>query len=537
MSSLGSTPPVRQVPNCEDIGAIDAFRKVLISTNFTSDGIRQHLGEDAVQALSRDQATPALRALEHHQRAGTWTGLSTLILLFILARPVPEELFQRTVLQADLAQWVALGLVQNGDDGHIQSTVDLDLHAADDGLELWVAADLTAFQRPEAPLPHDYVLGIGGASLTLAQITERRPVRRAVDIGTGCGVQVFHLLGHADHVVATDLCPRALAFARFNLLLNAPMLGLDPHHLEKRVDLRQGSLLEPIAREEFDLVVTNPPFVITPRNGEQAENARYTYRDGGRSGDLLVAELLGELDTIMAPGATAHLLANWEIPRSQGTDRWSHRLESWVSPTLDVWGIQRDVQTPQLYAETWLRDAAEHRDRAAYEAAYAAYLDDFAERDVEAVGFGYVRLEKPREAREPRRVWESLAHPLQQPIAQVTAATMQRWDVVDALEQRWVDLHLKVADDVTEERHLRPGAEDPSLIVLRQGSGLQRSVVLTSATAGLVGACDGELSVRQIVVALGDLLGWVGPAEESEEGQAVLKETRHLLINGFLYAQ
>jgi len=65
------------------------------------------------------------------------------------------------------------------------------------------------------------VLGIGHASLTLAQITERTPVKRALDVGTGCGIQTFHLLAHAEHVTATDISERALAFARFNLLLNA----------------------------------------------------------------------------------------------------------------------------------------------------------------------------------------------------------------------------------------------------------------------------------------------------------------------------
>ena len=103
-----------------------------------------------------------------------------------------------------------------------------------------------AHQRPGV-LRKDHVLGIGQASLTLAQITERTPVARALDVGTGCGIQTFHLLAHADHVTATDISSRALAFARFNLLLNAPALKLDPQNLEARVSLRQGSLLDPVA--------------------------------------------------------------------------------------------------------------------------------------------------------------------------------------------------------------------------------------------------------------------------------------------------
>ena len=69
------------------------------------------------------------------------------------------------------------------------------------------------------PLPPDHVLGVGPASMTVAQWTPRRRVGRALDLGTGCGVQALHLAGHSGTVVATDLSERALAFARFTTAL------------------------------------------------------------------------------------------------------------------------------------------------------------------------------------------------------------------------------------------------------------------------------------------------------------------------------
>lgn len=575
MRTTSAFSQVAGAPRSDDLSAIRAFREVLESADFTADGVRRHLGDSAVEALSRDQAAPALLALDRHRSTGTWDGVCALIELFILARSVSVQEVKRVLPQIELDQWMDLGLVeavlglsspgedtvqdggltQNVSQGWVRSVVDLDLHAADSGLELWVAADLTAFQRPGAALRHDYVLGIGGASLTLAQITERPQVQRALDIGTGCGVQLFHLLQHCRHVVATDLSERALAFTRFNLVLNAPALGLDPEHLEDRVELRQGSLLEPVAGDQFNLVVTNPPFVITPRSPGETEAERYIYRDGGRPGDRLVADLVGQLDTVMTTGAVAHLLANWEVPATrqefdgtgsqngasfqngaggQDGQGWQDRVAAWIPEALDAWVIQRETQSPETYAETWLRDASEHLDRDSYESAYRAYLEDFAARNVAAVGFGYVRLQKPGGSRQRRRRFEELTHPFQQPIAPVTAEVVQRQDVLNVLGQRWTDLHLVVPEHVTEERHLRPGAADPSVILLRQGAGLQRTNVLTSNTAGLVGACDGELSVRQIVTALGALLGWEQPAEESVEGKAVLEEARHLLMDGFL---
>jgi SAM-dependent methyltransferase len=61
-------------------------------------------------------------------------------------------------------------------------------------------------------------------------------VRSALDIGTGCGIQAFHLAQHVENVVGTDISERCLEFARFNAVLN-----------DIEVELRQGSLLSPVA--------------------------------------------------------------------------------------------------------------------------------------------------------------------------------------------------------------------------------------------------------------------------------------------------
>lgn len=430
----------------------------------------------------------------------------------------------------------------------VRSAVDLRPYATDSSAELYVASDLGAFQRPGV-LRHDHVLGIGGASLTLVQSTPRRPVGTALDLGTGCGIQTFHLLAHARHVTATDISDRALATARFNLILNAEALDVDPWDLPARVSLERGSLLEPVADRRFDMVVSNPPFVITPRSPDEHAEDRFTYRDGGLPGDRLVRELLGALPTVLNPGATAHLLANWEIPRDpheEPSTTWSRGPASWVPPGTGAWLVQREVQDPCEYAETWLRDASQQRDVADYERAYAAYLDDFDSRDVAAVGFGMVWLYRPGEETPDiaPRIFETVPHPIQQPIAPALAAEWERMlrmarDEADHgargpaaasdTDPAWLARHYTVAQDVTEERHGTPGAPDPALILLRQGAGLRRSVILSSEAAGFAGVCDGELSAGQILTALGSLLGWQdGPAPQ------LLREIKGLITHGFL---
>jgi hypothetical protein len=89
---------------------------------------------------------------------------------------------------------------------------------------------------------------------------------------------------------------------------------------------------------------------------------------------------------------------------------------------------------------------------------------------------------------------------------------------------------LVVAPDVTEERYGTPGAADPQVVLLRQGGGLHRAVRADTALAGLVGACDGELSVGQVLGALGILLE--EPVEALRE--RLLPAVRTLVADGLL---
>ena len=566
---------VPDAPRSDDAALVAALRADLAAAGFTVDRVTELVGPEAMSAWSRDQAVPARRAL--CERGSQDPALSTLTAFFLLGDPVRSSALDAALHTVGASGLVRLGLVEGtseptstgggtgadsgagtgaGADPLLSAAMDLRPYATDSSEELWVASDLGAFQRPGV-LRHDHVLGIGGASTTLVQSTPRRPVATALDLGTGCGIQTFHLLAHAEHVTATDISERALATTRFNLVLNAPALGLDPEHPEDRVRLDLGSMLEPVAGRHFDMVVSNPPFVITPRTPQETDAERFTYRDGGLPGDRIVRDLLAELPSVLAPGGTAHLLANWEIPRDpQGEPEstWSRGPESWIPTGTGAWVIQRELQDPCEYAETWLQDASQQRDPQAFDRAYAAYLDDFASRDVAAIGFGMVWLQRPEDTErtvsgtvEPGRaassslprIFETVPHPIQQPIAPALAAEWERTvrlgrEAADAQsgaagQPAWLERRLTVAPDVTEERHGTPGAEDPSLILLRQGAGLRRTVILSSEAAGFAGVCDGELSAQQILTALGVLLGWEkGPSEQ------LVAEIAGLIAHGFL---
>ncbi|MDR7082614.1 methylase of polypeptide subunit release factors [Arthrobacter ginsengisoli] len=531
--TAGNTP---DAPRSDLPGQLESLAADLRSIGYTVDGVAELLGAAAHGALSRDQLVPALIVTETASSGEpTTAALAAVVRFWLLAEPQSAATLDAALPGIRTAGLLELGLVEPAAEGLVQAKVDLRPYGwekNDDGsggAELWVASDLAAHQRPGV-LRHDHVLGIGQASTTLVQVTTRRHVARALDLGTGCGIQTFHLLHHAEHVTATDISGRALAFTRFNLLLNAGQLHLDALDLEARVSLRRGSLLDPVAGEEFELVVSNPPFVITPRSPGEAAADQFTYRDGGLPGDDIVAALVRALPSVLTPAGTAQLLGNWEIPAGGA---WDERPRGWASPDADVWFIQREQVSPEQYAETWLQDASEARDRRLYQDSYAAYLDDFASRHVEAIGFGMIWLRRPANGARPvLRRFEEITYPIEQPVGPHLGAALERADWLAAHDLSAA--HLLVAEDVTEERHQRPGAEHPGVILLRQGAGLRRTNLLSTELAGFVSACDGDLSVGQIIGALEALLGGGEDWDSGTFRSGLLTEVGNLVRDGFL---
>lgn len=485
-----------------------ALRADLTAARYTTDRLTELLGPVAAGALHREQPLPALRAL-----AGSADPAATLARLFVLGCPEPEATVQAALPRTGASGLVRAGLARSDGAGALVARCDLRPYG-DEHRDWWVASDLTEVALGTV-LPTDHVLGIGGASTTLASWTPRPRVSRALDLGTGCGVQALHLLGHADRVCATDLSERALGYARFTAGLN----GLD-------LDLRAGSLLEPVAGETFDLIVSNPPFVITPRHPDLP---RFEYRDGGQAGDAITAGLVRSVGEHLTPGGIAQFLGNWEL--TPGHD-WAEKVAGWLEGTgLDAWVVQREVQDPAEYAETWARDGGHQPGTAEFQDWYAAWLDDFAHRGVTGIGFGVLTLQRPRAERAPFRDLVEVRHPVAAPTGPAVLAGLQaRTWLAEHTDDDVLDTAWSVAGDVTEERIGAPGADDPALIQLRQGGGLRLVHPLDTVAAGLVGACDGDLTARQLLSGIAVLTEQ--PLEELTTG--VLPTLRALVADGLL---
>ncbi|NDO90577.1 DUF7059 domain-containing protein [Cellulosimicrobium composti] len=526
----GPTPPGAGLAPADLAAAAATLRDDLAEAGFTVDGVERVLGPVAAAALHREQAVPARRALR--DRHGD--PAAVLATLFLLGGEVPRRALDAALARTGADGARRLGLVEAagaGDDDAVRAVVDLRPYAASDAagpVTWWLSSDLGELATGRRLAP-DHVLGAGGASLTLAQVTVRTPVGRVLDLGTGCGIQALHAARHSRAVVATDISRRALGFAAFNAALDAPVPADGEHGAA--VELREGSMLEPVAGERFDLVVSNPPFVITPRAAGGAL-PEYEYRDGGRAGDDVVRDLVTGVGAVLAPGGVAQLLGNWEHRRGVP---WDERVGAWLEEAgLDGWVVQREVQDPAQYAETWIRDGGTtpEREPDAWAAAYGAWLDDFATRDVEGVGFGIVTLRRPLDGGRPTlRRLEERTGSVRQPLGGHLAASLAAHDWLAARDDAALAAErLAVAADVTEERFHAPGAPDPTVVLLRQGDGLGRAVQASTGLAALVGASDGELTVGQLVGAIAAL--FEVPADDL--AGELLPAVRGLVRDGFL---
>jgi hypothetical protein len=485
-------------------------RDAFLAADYTTSGVEALLGPVAMAALARGETVPARRAC-----AGG-SPLETLVRLFLLQLTVPQGAAS-AALPTDAAD---LGFVATDTDG-TRAALDVRPYGEDGGPGAsgedpevggyaaplwWVVSDLgTGLDGVERRLPDDHVLGVGGASTMLAQLTPRAAVATAVDIGTGCGVQALHASRHSDRAVATDISSRALRLAALTMSLS----GVD-------VDLRHGSLLDPIADQQVDLIVSNPPFVVSPAG-------RHTYRDGGQPLDSVCARIVHEAPKLLTPKGDLVLLANWV--HIAGGD-WRDRVGAWLPRHgVDALVVQREVLDPAEYVAMWLRDSGESADLQAYD----AWLQALEEAHVDGVGMGFVRLRRTDAA--ARSLLIDWPHPVEQPLAPHLTSWLDRraW-LADRNDDQLLAATVHAARDVVQEQVGQPGAEDPEHVILRRLGGLRPAVRVDTATAALVGASEGTLPMVALVAAVATVLGEDPDALQ----ERLLPEVRDLIDQGVL---
>ncbi|MEL4358307.1 MULTISPECIES: methyltransferase [unclassified Luteococcus] len=517
------------------------LRTALLAADYTIDAVINRIGETGQEGLGRNSTIPALDVL-----GDATDPQAALIKLWPLQQEVPLAAVRAalgastgvapeaitgqgasTGSAAVTGQSVFDALVEAGilrlDGQVVRALVDIRPFGADEDLPQaaatqgplagWVVSDLTpGLDQVTTRTRPDYVLGVSPASTSLAQMTMRTTIGSALDLGTGCGVQSLHLARHAERVVATDINPRALELAGLTAQLNQ----LD-------VDLRDGSLYEPVAGERFDLIVTNPPYVMSPPT---TDGERLVYREGSFAGDGLVEAVVKGAPAHLNPGGSLQVLCNWAILDGQP---WEERVAGWAEGSgCDLWVVERERLDIYHYIEVWLTDAG-LAGSPEWQPRYREWIEYFKGLGIVGVGMGWITLTRSERPTPDIQV-ESWPHAIAQPVgpalaehqACVTHALLSDGQI---LAQRW-----KLAEHVTQETLGQPGAADPQHIVLRSAAGLRRAMEVDTALGGVLGACDGELTLGQITAAIAMIL----EVDEAALVGSVMPGIREALRDGLL---
>ncbi|WP_111765091.1 DUF7059 domain-containing protein [Nakamurella deserti] len=481
----------------------------LRAAGYDTSGVLERLGGSAHRALARGEKVPARRA------TADGSPLSTLIRVFLLGGAVDRAAMQRVLTTTGVDAAVAEGVLE-ADGDRVRPGMDLRPYGDDDH-EYLVLSDLDSDVRP-GPVRPDHVLGIGAASLSLVRATVRERVGSVLDLGTGCGVQALHCYHHTDRLTATDTSDRALRLAAATARMNG-----------QTWDLRQGSLFDPVGDERFDLIVSNPPFVISA--GEQ----RFSYRDSGVAGDGLVRSLVERIPQHLNPGGTAQLLANWMV-HDEGD--WRTRVGSWVAGTgLDAWVVQRELADPVEYVALWLKDAGETGRGDADDAAAEAWLDYFERERVTGIGMGLITLRRPAvdtAGVRPDVVLDEITGAGEEISGDEAAAFLARRDWLRATDDAGLlatRLALSPAS-LLEERSL-PGQDGWTTVyrVLRRVGGPAATLQLDEWTQGLLAGCRGQVPLGMLV----DLFAGAHGFDPAALTEAVVPAVRHAVTRGLLH--
>jgi len=473
------------------------LRELCRDAGYTEEGLLAVFGPVGLPALR----TPELPHFLYLTREGR--RLDTLVRLFLLGVTAPRTVVLSTLGTELLEACGRWGLLESRGDT-VVARVRLTPFRG-----LLLAVDQPG--HPEIARRPDQVMGITGSTAVLANFAIRRPARRTLDLGTGCGVQALLASSHSERVTATDCNPRALAFARFNAALNN----------QSNICFIQGDAFQPVRARTFDLIVVNPPFAVSPW-------PRYLYRDSGQPGDQFCEQLVRQAPAFLNEGGFFQMTLDW-VERA-GED-WKQRLSSWFEDSgCDAWVLRLDRETAASYAYVWIRDT-EPGDPAEAGRLYDEWVQYFERERIEAISTGVIAMRR-RSGRNWVRMDEAPGG-LQRSAGEWVELGFRLRDYLEATgDQELLDARLRVAPQarLIEECQVQQQRWQPTVTRIQLTAGLEWEGRLDARLRGLLARMDGRRPLRDLLIHLAVELG----ATPEQLIRAALPLLRDLLLRGFL---
>lgn len=469
---MQASPPPRFQNDADFERLRDLFRRI----NYTEKGIQEAFGAHGSQ--------PARTLTVQMQRTSRGTPRDTIIRLLLLGALVEIESLAAAIHPMTPDGWKEAGLV----DIH-GSTIEPLVHLAPQR-GLWLAADRPKKTAGAVDVAPDYVMGVARSSGLLDTYTIRRPSRATLDVGTGCGYQALRAASHSNRILATDANPRALEYARFNSRLNG----------EAAVETALGDLFAPAEGQTFDLIVTNPPFVMSPRSS-------YIYRDSGLTGDQIIERIVRQAPAHLNDGGFCQILCNWAHLKGQD---WRDRLRSWFEGSgCDAWVLRSETFDAAGYASFWINHTVgPEADRPG--GLFDEWLAYYHKNGIEAVSAGLIVMRRRASGSNWVRIDDEPPHQSGD-CGEHVLRGFAAWDYLSSLKEPsdMLTARFRLAPDCRATLELEPGdkgwVQEGARLRLSSGMGYEGGT--DPHTMNLMVRCDGQRTLRELSDEMAATLG------------------------------
>ena len=446
----------------------EEFRRLLTcfeDAGYVEANIRKHLG---VAELPSRQLRNWPRLMD---RTADPTLLNSLLRWFWLGRPQTEAQVTPSVPGDFLALLVKSGLLLREADEFTPTSMLLPSNG------FLVAADFPrAIERGE----QEMVLWPNPTSKFLARFAIPRHSRATLDLGTGSGILSLGAARFSDTVVATDLNQRAITFAAFNAEWN----GVE------NIEFLTGDCFSPLGNRRFDLILSNPPFFITPQQD-------YLFCDNSMELDGLCRRLVKEAPEFLNEGGYMQMLCEWAQVSGQP---WEERVAEWLDGTgCDAWVMKGLTQDPGEYAQHRIRENFSSSEDDA--SLFHGYMSYYRERGVEAIHDGLIVMRR-RAGANWVRIEEVPKTPTGE-MGEVVLATFEAQDILSKLQEdeRLLAARPMLSEHVRLEQICEPsrGRWAAESITLRLIRGFPFHLTLQPLVADFLATCDGSRTAEQAI--------------------------------------
>jgi hypothetical protein len=407
------------------------------------------------------------------ERTSEPTAQHVLLRWFFLGMPQESESFAELVPAPVVTQLLETGMLVR-DGGLLVPKVML---TPCDGF-LFAADPAATLESPESS---GMVLWPNPSTRMLQMFTVRRPSEATLDLGAGCGILAILASGHSRQVVATDLNPRATEFARFNVWLN----GI------QNVDCLTGDTFEPVQGRTFDLIMSNPPFFVTPSTGQ-------IYCENSMELDGYCRELVRAAPRYLNENGFLQITFEWVQVRGQ---TWQDRLKEWLEDTgCDAWVLRSYARAAAAYASERIGGIMPYSPLATNQR-FDEWMAYYRARGVEEIHGGILALRR-RSGNNWIRIEEVSSMDNREPFGESVLELFANQDRLET--DRSMDQMLawkpRLPSDVRidQQLHLEAGEWKPSSMQLRRPGGLPSSLALDPLVADFLRKCDGSRTLNDL---------------------------------------